>query len=131
MPRIVLFDGVCNFCNGTVLFIAKRDPGKNFRFAALQSPVGQAILRRFGLSTDELETLVLVEGDRVATRSTAALRICRRLSGAWPLEYALMAVPRPIRDLCYRLLARHRYRLFGRRDACVVPTPDLKERFLE
>jgi predicted DCC family thiol-disulfide oxidoreductase YuxK len=128
---IVLFDGVCQLCNGSVLFIVKRDPSRQFRFAALQSTAGAALLRTFGLPTDVLDTLVLIEGDRVFTRSTASLRIARRLSGLWPLLYGLIVVPRPLRDLLYRVVARNRYRWFGRRDACMMPTPDLQERFLE
>jgi predicted DCC family thiol-disulfide oxidoreductase YuxK len=128
---IVLFDGVCNLCNGSVTFIVKRDPGRRFRFAALQSAAGATLLRQFGLPADALDTLVLVEGNRAFTRSTASLRVARRLSGLWPLLYALIVVPRPIRDLLYGVVARNRYRWFGRRDACMMPTPDLRERFLE
>jgi predicted DCC family thiol-disulfide oxidoreductase YuxK len=128
---IVLFDGVCNLCNGSVTFIVKRDPGRWFRFAALQSAAGATLLRQFGLPADALDTLVLVEGNRAFTRSTASLRVARRLSGLWPLLYALIVVPRPIRDLLYGVVARNRYRWFGRRDACMMPTPDLRERFLE
>jgi predicted DCC family thiol-disulfide oxidoreductase YuxK len=128
---VVLFDGVCNLCNGTVVFVAGRDPGGYFRFAALQSPIGQDVLTAAGLPADTLETLVLLEGGRVFVRSTAALRITRRLSGLWPLAYAAIVIPPPIRDAAYRLIARHRYRLFGRRDACMIPSPDLRRRFLE
>jgi predicted DCC family thiol-disulfide oxidoreductase YuxK len=128
---VVLFDGVCNLCNGTVVFIAKRDPAGRFSFAALQSPVGRRLLGRFGLPDDELETLVLIQEDRAFTRSTAALKIARHLSGLWPLAYAAIVIPRPLRDLAYRLVARHRYRLFGKRDACMVPSRELRERFLE
>lgn len=129
--RVVLFDGICNLCNGTVVFVAKRDPAGRFSFAALQSPVGRRLLERFALPADGPETLVLIEEGRAFTRSTAVLRIARRLSGLWPLAYMAIVIPRPARDLVYRLVARHRYRLFGERDACMVPSPELQERFLE
>jgi predicted DCC family thiol-disulfide oxidoreductase YuxK len=128
---VVLFDGVCNLCNGAVQFIINRDRQGRFSFASLQSAAAQAHLRQFGLSTEAFDTFVLVEGGKAYTRSTAALRIARRLPGAWKLLYALVMVPRPVRDWAYGLVARNRYRLFGRRDACMVPTPELKARFLE
>ena len=128
---IVLFDGVCNLCNGAVQFIINRDPQGRFSFASLQSAAGQARLREFGLSTEAFDTFVLLEGGNAYTRSTAALRIARQLPGAWRLLYALMIVPRPIRDWVYGLVARNRYRLFGRQDSCMMPTPELKAKFLE
>ncbi len=129
---ILLFDGVCNLCNGAVQFILRRDPAKRFRFAALQSPVGEQFLREHGIEPGRLDTLVLVEGGRAYLRSTAALRVARRLSGPWPLLYYLFIwLPRPLRDLAYNLVARNRYRLFGEREECMVPTPDLRARFLD
>ncbi len=128
---IVLFDGVCNLCNGAVQFIINRDREGRFSFASLQSAAGQAHLRQFGLATDAFDTFVLVEGGKAYTRSTAALRIARRLPGAWQLLYALMIVPRPLRDWMYGLVARNRYRLFGRRDSCMMPTPELRAKFLD
>jgi predicted DCC family thiol-disulfide oxidoreductase YuxK len=128
---IVLFDGVCNLCNGAVQFIINRDREGRFSFASLQSAVGQAQLRQFGLSTNAFDTFVLVEGGKAYTRSTAALRIARRLPGAWRLLYGLVIVPRPLRDWVYGLVARNRYRLFGRRDSCMMPTPELKAKFLD
>ncbi len=128
---IVLFDGVCNLCNGAVQFIIHRDPAGRFSFASLQSAAGQAQLRQFGLSTDAFETFVLVEGGKAYTRSTAALRIARQLPGAWRFLYGLIIVPRPVRDWAYGLVARNRYRLFGRRDSCMIPTPELKAKFLD
>ena len=127
---IVLFDGVCNLCNGAVTFIIRNDPNRRFRFAALQSPVGQALLQRFGLPTETLNTFVLIEGDRAFTKSTAALRSARLLGSLWPLAFVLIVVPRPVRDLCYDLIGKNRYRIFGKREACMLPTPDLKARFL-
>jgi predicted DCC family thiol-disulfide oxidoreductase YuxK len=130
---IVLFDGVCNLCNGAVNFLIDRDPGHHLRFAALQSPAGAALLARHGLPAvaEEPETILLIEGDRVHARSTAALRIARYLRFPFWLLAGLQIVPRPLRDLVYRFIARRRYRWFGRSAACRMPTPDLRARFLE
>ena len=128
---VILFDGVCNLCNGAVQFIIKRDPDSVFRFASLQSDAGQDVLRRNNLSTEDFDTMVLVEGDAVFTKSTAALRILRRLGGIGRLAYAFIVIPRFVRDWVYTFVARNRYSWFGKRDECMVPTPDLKSRFLE
>jgi predicted DCC family thiol-disulfide oxidoreductase YuxK len=127
---LVLFDGVCNLCNSAVQFIIRRDPKKRFRFAALQSPVGQEMQLRFHLSPTDLGSVLLVENDRIYSRSTAVLRITRRLSGLWPLLSVFLLLPRPIRDVAYKLVAKNRYRMFGKREVCMLPTPELKERFL-
>jgi predicted DCC family thiol-disulfide oxidoreductase YuxK len=128
---VILFDGVCSLCNGAVQFIISRDGGKNFRFASLQSQTGQVLLRKMGIPASEFDTMVLLEGEKVYTRSTAALRIARKLGGGWPLLYSFIVLPRPLRDWVYNLVARNRYRLFGREESCMMPTPDLKARFLD
>jgi len=128
---VVLFDGVCNLCNGAVNFIIDRDPDGYFRFAPLQSDVAEQHLADTDAAGATLDTIVLVEDGDAYVRSTAALRIARRLSGPWPLLYAAMVVPRPVRDAVYDWVAEHRYDWFGKRDQCRVPTPDLKDRFLE
>lgn len=128
---IILFDGVCNMCSGIVLFVIKRDPEGIFRYAPLQSQAGKSLLERFNLPIDELHSLILVEGDRCYKKSTAALRVAKRMKGLWPVLYPLVLVPRPIRDFIYDLIARNRYRWFGRRDECLAPTPDVRSRFLE
>lgn len=125
----VLFDGVCNLCNGSVLFVIDRDPERYFRFAPLQGDDARRLLAEQGVAP-ELSSVVLVEGGRVYTRSTAALRIARRLRGPWRLLAAFVVVPRPVRDLVYDWVARNRYRWFGREEACRMPTPELRERFL-
>jgi predicted DCC family thiol-disulfide oxidoreductase YuxK len=129
-PSIVLFDGVCNFCSNAVRFLIPRDRTGRLRFAALQSETGAGIQRRFDLDPADLDTMVLVEDGRVYLKSGAALRVLRQLSGAWPLLSLLLVVPRPIRDWAYDRFAERRYRWFGRSDACLVPTPELRERFL-
>ncbi len=128
---IVLFDGVCNLCNGFVNFVIDRDPAGYFKFGALQSEAARPYLERFGLRPNYMDSIVLIENGRCYRDSTAALRILRRLKGLWPLLYGLIVVPRPLRDAVYHWIARHRYRWFGRREQCRVPTPDLLARFLE
>lgn len=129
---VVLFDGVCNLCAWAVRFIIARDPAGQLRFASLQSAAGGRLLARHGLAvTPEPASVVLVEGGRAYTHSEAALRIARRLRAPWPLAWAAIVVPRPLRDLVYRAIARNRYRWFGRQEACWLPTPALRARFLE
>ncbi len=127
---IVLFDGVCNFCDASVNWIIARDQRGTFRFAALQSPAGEQLQRTFGLDPNELDTLALVEGARVYRKSGAALRVLRRLRWPWPILFGLIAVPPFIRDFVYDFFARRRYRWFGRKDQCMVPSPELRDRFL-
>jgi predicted DCC family thiol-disulfide oxidoreductase YuxK len=127
---ILLFDGVCNLCNGFVQFLLKRDKRGALLFAPLQSASGQAYLERFGLPRAGFLSVVLVEGDRHSQRSTAGLRSLRALGWPWKAFYALILLPRPLRDLGYDLIARNRYRLFGKRDACMIPTPEIRARFL-
>ena len=128
----MVFDGVCNLCSGSVRFIVERDPHAHFRFASIQSEAGAALMREHGLAIPEGDpsSIVLVEDGRAFTRSTAALRIVRRLRMPWTLLYAFVVVPRFVRDAVYDFVARHRYRWFGKKDACMVPTPELRARFL-
>jgi predicted DCC family thiol-disulfide oxidoreductase YuxK len=130
---VILFDGVCNLCNAFVNFVLDRDPTAQFHFASLQSPGAAALLAERGLPAPaaEPDSIVLIDGDRVYERSTAALRIARRLRGPIRVLSVFMVVPRPLRDLVYRFVARYRYRWFGRRDMCRVPTPELRARFLD
>lgn len=127
---ILLFDGVCNLCNGTVRFVLDRDAAGYFRFGALQSDPGRRLLEAHGLPADELSTLVLLEEGRAYQRSEAALRVARRLDRPWPLLWAFRHVPLSVRDRVYDWIAEHRYRWFGTRDACAVPTAETRSRFL-
>lgn len=127
---VLLFDGVCNLCNSSVQFILNHDKEEAFRFASLQSEEAQEVLGQFEDKPNDLSSVVLLENGTLYTRSTAALRVTRRLSGAWPLLYAFIIVPRPIRDTVYDWIARNRYRWFGKKDQCMIPSPDLKSRFL-
>ena len=129
-PAVVLFDGVCGFCNSSVQFILKHDRAGRFRFAALQSEFGQEMLRRFGMRTDDFDTVVLVEDGVPYTRSTAALKVARGLGMPWKALYALVVVPRFVRDFGYDQFAKHRYRVFGKLDACMLPPPEARSRFL-
>lgn len=127
---VLLFDGVCNFCSASVRFIAKRDPRGRIRFAPIQSEVGHLLLEHFDLPTDDYDTMVLVTPEHHFIRSAAGLQIARRLRFPWPLAYASIIVPRPLRDLIYRWIAKNRYTWFGRTEACMVPTPELRRRFV-
>ena len=122
-----MFDGVCNLCNGAVTFIIDRDPDAYFTFAPLQSEMAHDLL---GEAAERLESIVLVENGKHYTESTAALRIARRLRGPWPLLYGFVVVPKALRDSVYRFIAANRYRWFGKRESCRLPTPELKKRFL-
>jgi len=128
---VVLFDGQCNFCDGTVRWILRRDTRKQFRFAWLQSDYGRRALERLGLVQEPLGTLILLEDNQAYLRSTAALRILRLLPGFWPWLYPLIVIPRPIRDAVYRFIARNRYRWFGRKETCTLPSDEVKDRFIE
>ena len=130
MPAVILFDEVCNFCNGAVNFVISRDRDGYFKFAALQSAVGEELLDKHRIDKVETDSVVLIEDDKAYLHSSAALRIVRRLPGLWPILYGLIIVPKGIRDWAYRLFAKHRYRLFGRREECMIPTPEIRTRFL-
>ena len=129
MGAIVLFDGVCNFCNGSVNFIIDHDRHGYFRFAPLQSEAGMKLRERFAVR-DEVDSIILIENNAAFIYSTAALRIARAIGGPWALFGILRIIPTGIRDIFYRWFARNRYRLFGKKDVCMVPTPEVRERFL-
>jgi len=126
----VLFDGHCNLCSGSVKFIVRRDPQRRFRFAPLQSAIGAEIVERFGRESRDLSSILLLEGDRLYDRSSAALRIARGLRFLWPILSVGLLIPAPIRDWIYSWIARNRYRWFGKTEACMMPTDDLRARFL-
>jgi predicted DCC family thiol-disulfide oxidoreductase YuxK len=131
MASVILFDGLCNLCSGSVQFVIAHDPAERFHFAALQSASGRRLLQQHGVTDSLPDSIVLVEDGRIFTRSTAALRIARRLPFPWLLLAALLAVPRPLRDWVYDLAARYRYRWFGKLDRCMTPTAALRSRFLD
>jgi predicted DCC family thiol-disulfide oxidoreductase YuxK len=137
MGDIILYDGVCGLCNGFVAFVWPRDRQRRFRFAPLQGGTARAILARHGRDATALDTVIVVvdpgaPSERLLDRSAAGLYVLAGLGGGWRLVSRLLGwVPRPLLDLTYRLLARNRYRLFGRLDACALPGPELRERFIE
>ncbi|MBZ9532850.1 thiol-disulfide oxidoreductase DCC family protein [Cytobacillus oceanisediminis] len=125
---IVLFDGVCNLCSKSVQFIIKRDPHNQFLFASLQSEMGKSLLEKHHLS--EVDSVVLIKEDMYYMESDAALEICRHLSSGWKLLAILKGIPSSIRDPLYQFVARNRYRWFGKQDSCMLPTEEMKKRFL-
>ena len=129
MP-ILLFDGHCNFCNAWVRLIVRRDTAKNILFAPLQSPVGRKMLEEHKIDVNYTESLVFFEEEKFSLNSTAALRIYSYLDG-WERHLKILTVlPRTLRDAVYSFFAKYRYKWFGRREQCMVPTAELKERFL-
>lgn len=128
---IVLFDGVCNLCNGSVQFILKRDRNRKFLFGSLQGKTGQEYLRKYHLPTDQFHSFMLIEANVLYTRSTAVLRVLKHLGRGWQFLYVFIYLPRFLRDGLYSLIANNRYRLFGKKEVCRVPTPEESERFLD
>ena len=128
---IVLFDGYCNLCSSSVVFVLKRERGDVFRFASLQSDFASRLLSDMGMEEDVPDSVVLVESGKVYTRSTAALLMARRLRFIWPALYVFILVPKFIRDPVYDWIARNRYRWFGKRSSCFVPNQDVRHKFLD
>jgi predicted DCC family thiol-disulfide oxidoreductase YuxK len=129
--KIVLFDGVCNLCNAGVQLLIKHDKKNQFLFTSLQGKTGQEYLKQFNLPHDSFNSFLLVEEDKFYDRSTGVLRIMKHLGSVWQLAYVLIIVPKFIRDGIYNFIAKRRYRWFGKKEACWVPTPTLKEKFLD
>lgn len=128
--RTILFDGVCNLCNGFVQWVIARDPNARFRFGALQSTAAQELVAGQAVRPMDLGTVLYVKDGRVLERSTAVLTILRDLGGLWSLFYGFIIVPPFIRDAVYRWVARNRYKWFGQRESCMLPTPELRSRFI-
>ena len=127
---VVLFDGVCNFCEGSVQFIIQRDPSGQFHFASLQSEPGRRLLTQHGLPADHMDSLVLIKEGQAYVRSDAALRIASGLTWPWSWFKVGLLFPRFIRDFVYDIIAARRYQFFGKKDACMLPSPDIRARFL-
>ena len=128
---VIVFDGVCVLCNGWVRFLLRHDRARRYRFAAMQSDAGRALLARHGLDPGDPASFLLVEGGRAWTDIDAIRRVLVGLGGAWRVAHALAVVPRVVRDPVYRALARNRYRLFGRHARCLLPPEDARDRFVE
>lgn len=128
---VILFDGVCNLCSSSVQFIIQHDPKKQFRFASLQGNFGQEILGQYQLPTTELNSFILWDKGIIYFKSTGALKVARKLSGAWPLLFGLIIIPPFIRNGVYNFVAKNRYKWFGKNEVCWMPTPPLKELFID
>ena len=128
--KIILFDGVCNLCNASVNFVIKRDKKDTFRFAALQSEIGKELTSKFNIDSTKTDSIVLIDIDKCYVKSTAALYITKSLSGGYPLLFSFIIIPSFLRNWVYDFVAKNRYRWYGKRDVCMVPTPELKKKFL-
>ncbi len=128
--KIILFDGVCNLCNGSVTFIIEHDRKGIFKFAALQSEVGSKMIAERGIDIKKIDSILLIEPGAYYYKSTAALKIARNLSGAWPLLYGFIILPASFRDWVYDIIAKNRYKWFGKKESCMIPTAELKSKFL-
>ncbi|OIP52294.1 MAG: thiol-disulfide oxidoreductase [Flavobacteriaceae bacterium CG2_30_34_30] len=129
--KIVLFDGVCNLCNYSVTLIIKKDKKDIFRFAALQSEIGRHLIQKYHIDTSKLDSILLIEGKYYTYKSTAALRIAKYLKGWYSLFYVFIIVPPIVRNFFYDIIAKNRYKWFGKKESCMIPTPELKAKFLE
>lgn len=130
--KIILFDGVCNLCNGAIQFIIKRDKKDTFRYAALQSEIGIQLIKERAIDTTKVDSIILIEpGVAYFTKSDAALNIAKEFGGGWKLLSIFTWIPKSFRDVIYDLIARNRYKWFGRKDACMIPTPELQAKFLD
>lgn len=128
---IVLFDGVCNLCNSVVQFLIVRDKKKKLFYSALQSSVGQEILRDNGLNTSDFDSFILQYKGEVYSKSSAGIRVLSQLGGLWPMMKVFLIVPKPIRDWVYSLIANNRYKWWGKKDHCMMPTPEMQSRFVK
>jgi predicted DCC family thiol-disulfide oxidoreductase YuxK len=131
LDNVVIFDGVCNLCTHSVRFILDHEAAPTLRFTPLQSPAGARALRELGFDPEDAKTFVLIADAKVYVKSDAAIRVSGYFRGAWKLLGAIKIIPRSIRDWAYDVVARNRYRWFGRVDTCMVPSPDLRARFIE
>ena len=128
---IVVFDGICNFCNGAVNFIIKRYPARKFKFAPMQSETARTLIEQYYSPVEELDTFLLIKDDACLVRTEAALAIAAELIWPWRLCAVFGVVPRTFRDCLYKLFASNRYTLFGRKESCMVPAPSVRDRFLD
>ncbi len=127
---VILFDGVCHLCSSSVQFVIRHDRRHYFRFASLQSNFGQEVLEKYQLPGADFDSFILLDDHKVYTRSSAALRVVKKLDGLWPVLYAFIIIPPFIRNAAYNFIARNRYKWFGKQETCWLPTPELKELFI-
>jgi len=131
MEPVIFFDGICNLCNASVQFAIKRDSKKVFRYTALQGVFAQSVLPEYNIDLTKINSILLLEDNRIYTKSSAALRVAKKLDGLWPLLYGLIIIPKFIRDWFYDIVAKNRYKWWGKQEFCWVPTPELKSRFYD
>ena len=129
MSAIVLFDGECNFCDASVQFIIKRDPKGYFQFAAQQSDIGETFKRQYDVP-NSMDSILVIDQHKVYNSSDAALHISKHLNGLWSYFHLLKVIPKPIRDVVYKFIAKNRYAWFGKKDSCMIPSPEIRNRFL-
>jgi predicted DCC family thiol-disulfide oxidoreductase YuxK len=129
--KVLLFDGVCNLCNGSVLFVIKRDKKKLIKYAAIQSKQGKMLMKKYNIEEAYLGSLIFIDEGKAYLRSTGALRLCKYLTGLWPILYVFILVPPFIRNAFYDTISKYRYKLFGKHETCLVPTIELKSLFLD
>jgi len=130
--KIILFDGVCNLCNGAINFIIKRDKKDVFRYASLQSEIGQKLITERGIDISKIDSILLIDPAKTFYhKSTAALQIAKQLSNPYPLFYLFLVIPKFLRDWVYDIVAKNRYRWFGKKETCMIPTPELKTLFID
>jgi predicted DCC family thiol-disulfide oxidoreductase YuxK len=127
---IILFDGVCNLCNSSINFVIKRDSANLYKFTALQEAPGIGLLKQYGINTLDTDSIILIENGKAYTKSSAALRVAKGLSGVWPVLYGFIIIPKWIRNAVYDYIAKNRYKWYGKKDSCMIPTPELKNKFL-
>lgn len=128
-PPVLLYDGVCKLCNGSMNFIVRRDRKKRLKLAPLQSDFGRRVLTSHEMQSEPMDSILLLEGSRLTTKSTAMIRASKYLDGLWPLCMIFLIIPRFVRDFIYDLIARNRYRWFGKYDACLLPDPEREDRY--
>lgn len=130
LDKVIIFDGICNFCSSAVRFIINRDSKAVYRFIPMQTELGRQILARYGYDPDDTQTFLLLTTEGILERTDAALEILRAFSWRWQPLRILQALPKPFRDWFYNVLARNRYRWFGKKDTCMIPSDEIKSRFL-
>ncbi|MCB0456331.1 MAG: thiol-disulfide oxidoreductase DCC family protein [Flavobacteriaceae bacterium] len=128
--KIILFDGVCNLCNSSVNFVIQHDAKNHFKFAALQSEVGQQLISKYKIDTTKTDSIILIDNNKSFVKSTAALRIAKQLNKGYPLLYGFIILPTFLRNCVYDYIAKNRYKWYGKKDSCMIPTPELKNKFL-
>jgi predicted DCC family thiol-disulfide oxidoreductase YuxK len=127
---IILFDGICNLCSSSVRFIIQRDPGREFKFASLQSEAGKQYIEQYNI-LETIDSIVLIKDGKVYLESTAALKIASRLKWPWRIFGILLGIPKPVRDRLYKWIAKNRYKWFGKDESCMLPSKENRERFIE